>query len=372
MFYFLLIIFINSQNPTEEEFADVVKAGERNTWPFIPRIKAHCLVEMSLDTCVQKLRRQIARDSANNKAKLLQAQGGADKMNRLPSFYTTRSIINLSGLSVSDPLPSIRPITTSHGERHSSNPAFGSRGALQPSPLAANSASAINAFNSSNNDYGLESDFNGKKVASNGNLSKKSSSSSLPQGEASPTRSAAGGSVSSLQNNVSSARLKDMTSEEVDELFASVPAPDMYLPVVDDSTKSGILKSSRFAWPGEANLGYDVSGGSTEKNGGYIIGSPRLEMQKQGIDPAGVDSNSSLYASVPGADTLLADPSPNPRSSIVSSRYSRAPKAQSNAGYSEEQRQQQYLDLTLTAANLGDLNATKQSDSPEKKSEITK
>ena len=35
----------------------MVAAGEKNTWPSIPRIRAHCLVEITLDKCVQRLRK---------------------------------------------------------------------------------------------------------------------------------------------------------------------------------------------------------------------------------------------------------------------------------------------------------------------------
>jgi len=78
-----------------------------------------------------------------------------------------------------------------------------------------------------------------------------------------------------------------------------------------------------------------------------------------------------LYAFVPSADAPLVDA---PRSSVLSSRYSRTPKASiaDSSTLTDEQRQQQYLDLTLTSANLGDINSGKSNDSPEKKSGITK
>lgn len=364
----------------------MVRAGERNTWPFIPRIKAHCLVEMSLDSCVQKLRRQIAQDSANAKAKFMRnEQTGTDKMNRLPSFYTTRSLVNLSGLSVSDPLPTYRPITS--GGQSTSNPAISSRSAV-PSPLAvhpsngistgaistgAMSSNGINANTGVSNNgpgdssYGVGSDLNG-------NLSKKSSTSSMQILDGSPIRSSNGASRSSLHNNVSDDALKAMISIDQDDLFASVPAPDMFLSADDGQSKSKPFRSPRHAATGGATLGVDVSGAgtNTDRNGGYSIGSPR---DATGLDPAG-GSSASLYASVPGPDLLLSD---NPRSSLVSSRYRRIPKAaqpdsaDGEVDYdqlTEEQCQQQYLDLTLTSANLATLHKPK--DSPEKKSEITK
>lgn len=96
----------------------------RNTYPFIPRIRAHCMVEMTLDRsgrhirleqliliygdcvfrCVQKLRRRVALENVALHDESEKASGKVG-LNRVPSFYTSRSIVNLSGLSVSDPLP---------------------------------------------------------------------------------------------------------------------------------------------------------------------------------------------------------------------------------------------------------------------------
>jgi hypothetical protein len=89
---------------------DVLKAGEKNSWPSIPRIRAHCLVEMTLEKCVQKLRKRISdgesfppkHNKHNHGFPALKTIGELD---RTPSFYTSRSILNFSGLSVSDPLP---------------------------------------------------------------------------------------------------------------------------------------------------------------------------------------------------------------------------------------------------------------------------
>lgn len=99
-----------------DEFFEVVQAGERNTFPSIPRIRAHCLVETTLEKCVQRLRKRLTDESAHAKQQeMLRLQSaetndphlsiGRKKMDRTPSFYTSRSIVNLSGLSVSDPLP---------------------------------------------------------------------------------------------------------------------------------------------------------------------------------------------------------------------------------------------------------------------------
>lgn len=103
------------QNPTVPEYLEVLDAAQANTWPFVSRIRAHCLVEMTLDKCVQRLRKRISEESEAAHAAAAASAGGAHghrrpvggkgKMDRTPSFYTSRSIVNLSGLSVADPSP---------------------------------------------------------------------------------------------------------------------------------------------------------------------------------------------------------------------------------------------------------------------------
>ncbi len=80
-------------NPSLEEYLGLTLVAERNTWPYIATIKAHCMIEMALDKCVQRLRKRISTENE------------ISKLDRTPSFYTSRSIINLSGLSVADPIP---------------------------------------------------------------------------------------------------------------------------------------------------------------------------------------------------------------------------------------------------------------------------
>jgi hypothetical protein len=57
---------------------------------------------MTLDRCVQKLRRRLASGKS-----VFRPGGQKQGMDRTPSFYTSRSIINLSGLGVADPLPDL-------------------------------------------------------------------------------------------------------------------------------------------------------------------------------------------------------------------------------------------------------------------------
>lgn len=97
--------FLNAiKNPTIDEYIEMTTAGERNTWPSIPRIRAHCSVEMTLDQCVQRLRKRISQEGMDRTSFL----PAVKKIDRTPSFYTSRSILNLSGLSVSDPMPAYR------------------------------------------------------------------------------------------------------------------------------------------------------------------------------------------------------------------------------------------------------------------------
>eukprot|EP01034_Spumella_vulgaris_P028708 gene28708-35615_t len=101
------------KNPTVPEYLEVLDAAQANTWPSISRIRAHCLVEMTLDKCVQRLRKRISEDSEAAHAAAAASQSDVPskqhrvkgKMDRTPSFYTSRSIVNLSGLSVADPTP---------------------------------------------------------------------------------------------------------------------------------------------------------------------------------------------------------------------------------------------------------------------------
>ena len=84
------------RNPTEAEYHRMVLASEKNTWPHVQKLRAHCRIEMTLDQCVQKLRRKVAILNEHHVQR-----------DRTPSFATTRSLVNLSGLGVIDPHPSL-------------------------------------------------------------------------------------------------------------------------------------------------------------------------------------------------------------------------------------------------------------------------
>ena len=46
------------QNPTLPVFKGMMRASESATYPALPRIHAHCCVEITLDQCVQRLRKR--------------------------------------------------------------------------------------------------------------------------------------------------------------------------------------------------------------------------------------------------------------------------------------------------------------------------
>lgn len=88
-------------NPTMDEFREWVLAAERETWKFIPAIKSHIAEEVTLDRCVQRLRKRIVSESWAKKRNNSGISAG--KMgNRVPSFFTSPSLVNLSGLGISD------------------------------------------------------------------------------------------------------------------------------------------------------------------------------------------------------------------------------------------------------------------------------
>ena len=90
-------------NPSNDEFLEWVEAAERETWKYIPKIKSHVAVEMTLDTCVQKLRlRLIAENRASERASNKIENMQQTMSNRLPSFFTSASLVNMSGLGITD------------------------------------------------------------------------------------------------------------------------------------------------------------------------------------------------------------------------------------------------------------------------------
>lgn len=90
-------------NPTQTEYFDWMKAAERETWKYIPMIRSHCAVEMTLDSCVQKIRKRLVVESqARHSQQKLATNGTSLVENRMPSFYTSPSLINMGGLAIGD------------------------------------------------------------------------------------------------------------------------------------------------------------------------------------------------------------------------------------------------------------------------------
>jgi len=87
-------------NPSSDDFYDWAKAAERETWSFIPKIKSRVAVEMTLDKCVQHLRKQLIAESMGKRN--FNANETVKMSNRVPSFFTSASLANMSGLGVTD------------------------------------------------------------------------------------------------------------------------------------------------------------------------------------------------------------------------------------------------------------------------------
>ncbi|CAM9458445.1 unnamed protein product [Chrysoparadoxa australica] len=88
-------------NPSKEEFVQMCRISERNTFPKLDAIRSHCAVEMKLEQCVQRMRKQVLME--NEAAARMSQTNNLHRSGRVPSFYTSRSIVNLSGLNVTDP-----------------------------------------------------------------------------------------------------------------------------------------------------------------------------------------------------------------------------------------------------------------------------
>lgn len=86
-------------NPTEDDFFDWMQAAERETWRHIPAIKSHIAEEVTLDRCVQRLRRKLVAESWEKRRN----ESTSKKMGeRVPSFFRSPSLVNLGGMNVPD------------------------------------------------------------------------------------------------------------------------------------------------------------------------------------------------------------------------------------------------------------------------------
>jgi hypothetical protein len=88
-------------NPSEAEFRSWVEAAQRETWKHIPEIKSHVAEEITLDRCVQRLRKRVITESWEKRRKV--DSTSAKMGERVPSFFTSPSLVNFGGLAVADP-----------------------------------------------------------------------------------------------------------------------------------------------------------------------------------------------------------------------------------------------------------------------------
>ena len=155
-------------NPDNDEFKEWMKAAERETWRYIPQIKSRVAVEMMLDKCVQQLRKKVIQESLQKK----QAQNMAEMSNRVPSFFTSGSLVNMSGLCITD--------------RHSIDNSFsGETKSQRPSPISNEIPADISTEVPSGwNGMGLRGNF------SSGSLNRSGSGLFLIDGESEDEKSA--------------------------------------------------------------------------------------------------------------------------------------------------------------------------------------
>jgi len=87
-------------NPSEPEFRTWIEAAQRETWKHIPTIKSHVAEEITLDQCVQRLRKRIIAESWEKHRKVDSMSAKMDA--KVPSFFTSPSLVNFGGLGVAD------------------------------------------------------------------------------------------------------------------------------------------------------------------------------------------------------------------------------------------------------------------------------
>jgi len=95
-------------NPSKVDYQEWIHAAERETWRFIPKIKSHVAEEMMLDQCVQRLRGQILAQRTTTRFGLTAVDNvNAEEEQKMmlkcvPSFFTSASLVNMSGLGITD------------------------------------------------------------------------------------------------------------------------------------------------------------------------------------------------------------------------------------------------------------------------------
>lgn len=100
-------------NPNKQEFLDWIDAAERETWKYIPAIRSHIAEEITLDRCVQRLRQRLNKEKwEKRRTNSYNAKMG----DRVPSFFTSPSLVNFGGLGVSD-----QTVLNTYSDEHQSD-----------------------------------------------------------------------------------------------------------------------------------------------------------------------------------------------------------------------------------------------------------
>lgn len=87
-------------NPRESEVLEWIDAAQRQTWKHIPAIRSHVAEEITLDQCVQRLRKRVVAEKWEKHRKI---GSMSDKINaKVPSFFTSPSLVNFGGLGIGD------------------------------------------------------------------------------------------------------------------------------------------------------------------------------------------------------------------------------------------------------------------------------
>jgi len=92
-------------NPTDVEFLEWCHVAERETWKYIPAIKSHIAEEVTLDRCVQRLRKRVVMESweENQRRQVNKNSNNNETLGaRVPSFFTSPSLVNMGGLAIAD------------------------------------------------------------------------------------------------------------------------------------------------------------------------------------------------------------------------------------------------------------------------------
>lgn len=112
-------------NPCEAEFREWIQASARETWKHIPAIKSHISEEVTLDRCVQRLRKRMLKESWEKRQGEHAQRSTLNQ--RVPSFFNSPSLLNMGGLNVSDQqtIETLRPSRSNPKNHNNSNNSIG-------------------------------------------------------------------------------------------------------------------------------------------------------------------------------------------------------------------------------------------------------